>query len=223
MPETYIHNLFATPVWVVDFDPDVYKPLNAQIVRHLDAMIEARPPTEAGGTLQTDHNLHEFKEFAELVEQINKGTAAVLEFLRISYSRFEITGCWANINPMGGINTPHTHPNNFLSGVYYVQTQPGADSIFFSDPRPQAGVVMPPTNEANVYTTNEVSFDAIEGRLIVFPSWLAHGVPANRSDRDRISVSFNVMFADYRETVSKPTWQPSVTLKHPSNLTAGLG
>lgn len=221
MPKTYTHNLFATPVWVVDFEPSVYQPLNAQIIQHLGSMIERRPPVEAGGTWQTDNNLHEFDEFAPLIMQINKGTAAVLEFLKIRYNRFEITGCWANINPRGGVNTPHTHPNNFLSGVYYVQTQPGADSIFFSDPRPQAGVVMPPTTEDTAYGANEVSFDAVEGRLIVFPSWLAHGVPANRSDRDRISVSFNVMFSDYRNTMSKPSWRPSMTLTRSSGLATG--
>ena len=28
---------------------------------------------------------------------------------------------WANINPPGGSNTPHVHPNSLFSGVYYVK------------------------------------------------------------------------------------------------------
>ncbi|MGH8628692.1 MAG: putative 2OG-Fe(II) oxygenase [Gammaproteobacteria bacterium] len=39
------------------------------------------------------------------------------------------TGCWANVNGIGASHGVHTHPNNFLSGVYYVQTQAGADTI----------------------------------------------------------------------------------------------
>jgi Putative 2OG-Fe(II) oxygenase len=35
----------------------------------------------------------------------------------------------------------HMHPNNCLSGVYYVQTQEGADSITFMDPRSRAFVI----------------------------------------------------------------------------------
>jgi hypothetical protein len=31
-----------------------------------------------------------------------------------------ITGCWANVNPPGSYHPTHNHPNNFLSGVYYV-------------------------------------------------------------------------------------------------------
>ena len=155
--------------------------------------------------------------------QIKNGAAAVLDFLDIEYEKFEITGCWANINPTGGVNTPHTHPNNFLSGVYYVQTQPGADSIFFSDPRPQASVVLPPTKKENVYAANEVSFDAKDGRMIVFPSWLTHGVPANRSNRDRISISFNIMFSGYTNTMSKPSWSPSMKLQRRSIISTTFG
>ena len=55
--------------------------------------------------------------------------------------------------------------------------------------------------------------DAKDGRLIIFPAWLSHGVPANRSNRDRISVSFNIMFTSYSETMSKPKWSPTVRLK----------
>lgn len=221
MPETHLHNLFPTPVWVIDFEPQIQEALNADIIRHLDNMVGARSAVDVGATLQTDNNIHEFDEFADLVVQINKGAAAVLEFLDIKYDKFEITGCWANINPPGGINTPHTHPNNFLSGVYYVQTQPGADSIFFGDPRPQASTIMPPTRSENVYSGNEVSFDAKVGRLIVFPSWLTHGVPANRSECDRISISFNIMFSDYTDIMSKPSWSPSVTLNRQSDFVVG--
>ena len=43
----------------------------------------------------------------------------------------DLEGLWSNETL-----TPF---NNFLSGVYYVQTWPGADTINFHDPRPQAG------------------------------------------------------------------------------------
>jgi uncharacterized protein (TIGR02466 family) len=213
MLETTVYNLFPTPVWVVDLEPEIYEGLNADILHCLDDLSTDRPPVPIGGTLQTDTNLHKFDEFASLTDRILEGTEAVLKFLEVEYSNFEITGCWANINPVGGLNTPHTHPNNYLSGVYYVQTMEGADSIFFSDPRPQAIVVRPPFGKDNAYTGNEVSMEAKEGRLIIFPAWLSHGVPPNRGNRDRISISFNIMFSDYTAEMSKPLWSPSLKLK----------
>ena len=35
-------------------------------------------------------------------------------------------------------------------------------------------------------------FPPIEGRVLVFPSYLSHQVQENKSDEDRISVSFNI-------------------------------
>lgn len=213
MPQTSVHNLFPTPVWIVDFEKEVYEPLNAETTRTLEMMIGPRPALGVGATLQTDTNLHEFEEFGALMSHLTAGAEAVLAFLQVEYDNFEITGCWANINPVGGINTPHTHPNNYLSGVYYVRTTEGADSIFFSDPRPQASVILPPFRTESLYAGNEVSMEARPGRLLMFPAWLMHGVPPNRSAGDRISISFNIMFTGYESSMSKPMWQPSVRLK----------
>jgi uncharacterized protein (TIGR02466 family) len=210
---TTIHNLFPTPVWVVDLEPDRHEPVNKSLINNLNMMMGDRPQVDEGCTLQTDNNLHEFDEFAGLTAIITQSAEAALGFLQIEYSHFEITGCWANLNPTGSMNTPHTHPNNYLSGVYYVQTAKGADSIFFGDPRPQASVLMPKASQESVYTGNEVSLEAKEGRLLIFPAWLSHGVPINRSNRDRISVSFNIMFSAYTETMSKPKWSPTVRLR----------
>jgi hypothetical protein len=52
--------------------------------------------------------------------------------------------------------------------------------------------------------------------MLVFPAWLPHSVDFNRSQRVRISVSFNAMFENFAETMSPPEW--SGTLK-----TAGMG
>ena len=40
MSETAIHNLFSTPVWVIDLEPSAYEKLNADILRNLDSGAE---------------------------------------------------------------------------------------------------------------------------------------------------------------------------------------
>ena len=93
------------------------------------------------------------------------------------------------------------------SGVYYVQTSPGADTIAFHDPRPQAGVVRPPVTELTRQNTDQVVVTVTNGTLLMFPSYLAHSVPPSESDQPRISVSFNLMFAAFAENLSKPLWE----------------
>jgi hypothetical protein len=50
----------------------------------------------------------------------------------------------------------HQHPNNFLSGVYYVRTHPGADTINFHDPRNQSGIIRPPVVELTAENIDQV-------------------------------------------------------------------
>ena len=45
-----------------------------------------------------------------------------------------------------------------------------------------------------------------EGRLVIFPSWLKHTVPANDGKSERISISFNLMFKNFSETMAAPLW-----------------
>lgn len=211
--EIKTHDLFPTVVWVLDLDAETRDNMNRRIIEYLDRTISPRPPTGPGGTLQTETDLHTVDEMAELTGYINSAAKGALEFLNIDYQSFEITGCWANINPRGGLNTPHTHPNNYLGGVYYAQISEGADEIFFSDPRPQAGMISPTVTEETVYTCTEVALEAKEGRMVLFPAWLLHGVPANRGDRDRISIAFNIMFSSFTETMSKPKWKGTAPSK----------
>ncbi len=71
---------------------------------------------------------------------IHSTAQTILQFLKLGYDAIEITGCWANINASGAAHAIHSHPNNFLSGIYYVSTHPGADSVNFHDPRPQTSI-----------------------------------------------------------------------------------
>jgi uncharacterized protein (TIGR02466 family) len=106
----------------------------------------------------------------------------------------------------GASHRRHAHPNNFLSGVYYVRTPAGADTINFHDPRVQGAVIRPPVVELSAANTDQVVVRVCEGTLLMFPAWLEHSVDANASDEERISVSFNVMFSSFTENLSKPLW-----------------
>ena len=196
--------LFPVFVWKAQLASEACRPINAA-VRAL--LAELAPGAPAPGTLwQSGHGLHRRAACAGLVQVIDGAVREVLEFLKIGHREFAITGCWANVAAPGGWHRMHSHPNNFLSGVYYVQVQEGADTIGFHDPRPQAGVLRPPVTELTAYNTDQVIVKVAVGTLLVFPAWLPHSVDPNRSTRSRISVSFNVMFGDLAEQLAQPLW-----------------
>jgi len=93
-----------------------------------------------------------------------------------------------------------------LSGVYYVRTHSGADTINFHDPRSQTGVIRPPVVELTAENTDQVVVRVTNGTLLMFPSYLEHSVDTNMSEEERISISVNIMFSSFAEKLSKPLW-----------------
>ena len=100
---------------------------------------------------------------------------------------------WANINPPGGMNMPHLHPNALFSGVYYVKSQPQSGRLKIYDPRPGIQTNMPIRKPGNPGKDlwREAILEPVVGRIIMFPAWLWHSVEENISNDIRISVSFN--------------------------------
>lgn len=205
--ESTVHSLFPTLVWEARLAREAYAPLNDAILRRLAALRRGAPDPPAGSGWQSSVTLHRCEELAPLLAAIDRLAKGVLEFLRIGECEaLRITGCWANMNPPGAAHRMHAHPNNFLSGVYYVQVPQGAATINFHDPRPQAAVMRLPVTELGAHNTDQVVVRVVEGTLLVFPAWLAHSVDANASGETRVSVSFNLMFPRFAETLAQPLW-----------------
>ena len=192
-------------MWKLALAPAVYTPLNSAILAEIAAL--RGPGVLADGeSWQSPYNLHRREPLRPLVDAIQAAVHSVLTFLCIASEGLAITGCWATVNAGGRAHPVHTHPNNFLSGVYYVQVDAGADTLNFHDPRPQTSLVRPPVTELTSANTAQVVVRVAVGTLLLFPSWLAHSVDANASPRARVSVSFNLMFTRFTETLAQPLW-----------------
>ena len=130
----------------------------------------------------------------------------MLPFLKIGEGEIQITGCWSNLYASGAAHRAHSHPNNYLSAVYYVSTWHGADTINFHDPRSQAGVIRPPVTALTSANIDQVVVRVQDGTLLVFPSYLYYSVDANASGESRTSVGFSLMFSAFTDALSKPLW-----------------
>jgi len=133
-------------------------------------------------------------EYKPLVDELFKMARVVFEeeFL----DREPLLGnMWANINPPGGYNKPHIHPNSLLSGVYYVKTPPHCGTLICNDPRPGIQTCMPTRKkgEPPKHLWRECHIPPKENRIVMFHSWLWHTVEPNQSNEPRISVSFNFL------------------------------
>ena len=198
--------MFPTLVWKLELEPVFHEAVNERIATAITAMRRSLPALAPGQGWQSEQNLHERDELRDLLGPIRQAATSVLRFLRVGHDVVEITGCWANVLAPGASHKMHSHPNNFLSGVYYVRTRPGADTINFHDPRVQASVIRPPVVELTSENTDQVVVKVTNGTLLLFPAYLPHSVDANASEGERITISFNLMFSSFTENLSKPLW-----------------
>ena len=141
---------------------------------------------------QSESILQLEKPYKSLCDKIIEMSKQVFKEQDIQYERFEITSMWANILTTKENFHSHTHANNYLSGVYYVQTK--NTQIHFIDPRVQSAVIRPAVNTFNKFNSSSWWLPSKENRLILFPSWLQHHVISNHEKEPRISVAFNIMF-----------------------------
>ena len=198
--------MFPTFVWKIQLGPKEHEAMDAKILTVLERLRREAPALAPGQGWQSERTLHGLDEFRDFVGCVAHATRGVLEFLKIGYDAVEITGCWANVLAPGAAHRAHSHPNNFLSGAYYVRTHPGADTINFHDPRTQTGIIRPPVVELTAENTDQVVVRVRNGTLLIFPAYLSHSVDANRSEHERVSLSFNVMFSAFTEQLSQPLW-----------------
>jgi uncharacterized protein (TIGR02466 family) len=98
---------------------------------------------------------------------------------------------WAIVNEAGHSNQPHIHAGCAWSGVYYVAVEPGmGGEIYFQDPRTEAVMCPHPYNLLG--TAALVTLAPSPGLMLVFPSFVYHGVHPYRGPQPRISIAFNL-------------------------------
>ena len=137
-------------------------------------------------------DMHIKPEYSQLVTELISMQKDIYDNEHID-RHARLGNMWANINPSGGMNMPHIHPNALFSGVYYVKSNPKSGRLKIYDPRPGANFIMPTRKPGNPGRDlwREANIEPIEGRIIMFPAWLWHSVEDNISNDIRISISFN--------------------------------
>ena len=188
-----LSQLFATPVW--SFRATGGAELAAGAEARLRALRDRDTRWDAGGRpayWQSHDRLHEDPGLAGVTALVDEAARAAVKLLEVECT-LRITSLWGNIGGAGRALHEHTHPNNFLSGVFYVRVPPGSGATSFKDPRPQARVLRPRALRDNPLNSSEFRYEGAPGALLLFPAWLEHGVEANRSPEERITLAMNLM------------------------------
>ena len=184
---------FATPIYVKDVGTPEFNTQLEQNIINWSRQDKGVQKTNVNGW-HSPTDMHLKPEYKMLVDLLHQAQHFIYNDELLDNEPF-LGNMWANINPPGGYNRAHTHPNSLWSGVYYVKAPINSGHLKVEDPKPSINISRPKRKQGQLpkHLWNEVHFEPIAGRLIMFPSWLNHCVDTNQSNDIRISVSFNFL------------------------------
>jgi|TARA_A200000159_G_scaffold159370_1_gene177916 uncharacterized protein (TIGR02466 family) len=187
------HLHFPTPIYIADIE---HPTLNQELERDIVAWSnkdKGITRTNVQGW-HSPTNMAELPEYKKLVDMLYACQKTIYDQEHLD-SEPVLGNMWANINPPGGMNRAHQHPNSLWSGVYYIKAPNKSGDLKIDDPRASAAMYRPRQKEGPVPERlfRETHYEPVAGRCIMFPSWLMHCVDPNESNDIRISVSFNFL------------------------------
>lgn len=200
-----LHTLFPTPVVVRNFEPsnELVSFFNSlEVNKRFDENTKNEMIVRKYYGHHTNNiQILKEKECSELRKFI---LSTALEFSNevMCYKCKELTDTisWLSIKAPGEQHIPHTHPNSFISGVYYYEDVPETTPLIFKKGGTKSETtfqMIPPfdreKSRQNPLATEEYGILPKKGDLVLFPSYLLHYVPVNSSAGNRGGLAINIM------------------------------
>ena len=181
-----IHNIFEVPIYQVQLDLDI-ESIQLFCNKH-QQKDSGRTISNVGGYQSNDLDLNN-TILTSLVEQIQTHSTKFANKLFDEPTTSCIENIWFNVNKYRNTNKCHNHPNQDISGVYYVKTPDECGNIIFNNPAMNIENIW---FDWSSYNSKNKTLPVSKNTLYLFPSWLNHYVEPNMNKtEERISFSFN--------------------------------
>ena len=176
------HIMFAEYIFEHQLKVDPARVNNTRVISDcfkIQSINQGRQYSNVGGyqsndlntNMLTDANCFDLNNLIATIQtNIKKSNAPLNEM--------ELNNIWININNKGDWNSPHSHPQSSLAGVYHV-----------TDTNEQSGQL----HILRDNTGAHISCSYSAGTIILFSSHLLHYVSPNKTDTPRVTLSFNMV------------------------------
>ena len=134
----------------------------------------------------------------QVIDEINKFSR---EVLCIETETMLDVCSWVSIKMPGQEHITHTHPNSIITAVFYIDEVYEECPIFFTKHSRGSSTyeIRPRVNQQmldkSIYSET-IHFSPKQFDLLMFPSYLPHGVPRNNTKKARYSISSNFVTAN---------------------------
>ena len=109
--------------------------------------------------------------------------------LNFNMREYKIRSSWLSLFNKGNYGQIHSHGPVDMSGVYYYKTNEEDGDIFF-----ESSNLNLESSLCYYKLAERWKHKPIEGKILLFPGWMKHGIMTNTTEDSRISLSFNIQF-----------------------------
>ena len=202
MEDSPVHDWFATPIYGEFIKEPALSKIQSDLLSAVDDLKRKNQFSKNKNWGSSTHRIsdvsfsQDFLEEYQLDSFLNELSFHVYRYLEIlkvpepKIREFKIMQSWVTQTLKGEHAHVHSHGSCDLSGAYYIQTNEQDGNIFFKSPNKLTG-----NSWMFEHLPELASYKPQVGKLLLFPSWLEHGVLENQTDHERISLSFNIAFA----------------------------
>jgi uncharacterized protein (TIGR02466 family) len=193
-PKKGIELIFPTPLYYSYVEGEKLNEVQKEILNVYNK-IEWKSPPDWNDThdLSTDNFETDDIEKYDMVafrKMLHEELEIYCEYLNYEIKKYRIESWFTKFKP-GDFAHNHLHMPAHISGCYYLLTNGDDGDIYFENPNSCVTSTLCYRKTASRWTHKpEV------GKLLLFPSWLRHGVFKNNTNSDRSSFSFNIFFKD---------------------------
>jgi len=184
-----VHQLWATPIY------ENYIPVEDNWVNFAKSEDYKRMASENGDITKDYYILEKLPDLKKEIE--NHINLFVEKYLKVTKDvSFYVTNSWIIQHHPNDQAQAHFHTNSLLSGVYYLDVPKNSGDIRFLRME-QMQFVFPSSFNIN-YSENtyqncyDYPVGTTDGKILIFPSHINHGVWKNETNKKRYSLSFNV-------------------------------
>lgn len=205
-PKAEVFSLFPVPLYATTYQGDI-----SEIVKYFDSC-EMNEAHGGYGVISKDSYILDnpiCKPLSDFIMSCFEDFAT--NIMRYDYKELQFAQSWLTYKTPGQSHRAHTHPNTLLAGVFYYDVQPNDAAICFS--KEVKGInrsYLEPSllfdYQEHPFSQEEIYFTPQQNNFIIFPSYLTHGVPPNRTDRVRKALGVNALTKSTlgdRETISE--------------------
>lgn len=181
---------FNIPIISETLNKNIFNSLRKEVINYINNNKNEFKKTWRCPTLS---NINSNKKLNSKIlnNEIRKITEKYFSLFQFPPYPIKLNEIWINIAPPGAYQEYHMHLDHttqcLFSGVLYIDVPKNSGNLRLVNPQKQNGMHMLPSP-----LLEDIFVEPKNGLIVSFPSWLMHEAQLNNSNKDRVSISWNI-------------------------------